>query len=143
MQRFASRDVAAATPRRARDPKPRRRFPPEALTDQQVRALQDNSGCSHQPPCQIGVDLAVVPHRAGRARPGDSNSPAGLSSRTRRTQMRHTDPRLTENTYMDAALLPIASELQKVPAIPAASEMAPAAITNGTRPGSLVSRRSA
>ena len=32
--------------------------------------------------------------------------------------MRHTDPRLTENTYMDERLLPIAEELAIVPPIP-------------------------
>jgi hypothetical protein len=31
--------------------------------------------------------------------------------------MRHTDPRLTERTYMDERLLPIAAELSQLPAI--------------------------
>ena len=43
---------------------------------------------------------------------------AGMSQRARQSHMRHTDPRLTENTYMDERLLPIAEELAKVPAIP-------------------------
>ncbi len=40
-----------------------------------------------------------------------------MSQRSRQAHMRHTDPRLTENTYMDEALLPIASELAALPAI--------------------------
>ncbi len=47
---------------------------------------------------------------------------SGMSQRARQAHMRHTDPRLTENTYMDEALLPIASELAKLPAIPDASD---------------------
>jgi len=43
---------------------------------------------------------------------------AGMSQRTRQSHMRHTDPRLTENTYMDERLLPIAEELAAVPPIP-------------------------
>ncbi len=35
---------------------------------------------------------------------------AGLSQRSRQAHMRHTDPRLTEGTYMDERLLPIADE---------------------------------
>jgi len=36
---------------------------------------------------------------------------SGLSPRMRQTHMRHTDPRLTENTYMDERHLPISKEL--------------------------------
>ncbi len=43
---------------------------------------------------------------------------AGMSQRARQAHMRHTDPRLTEGTYMDEALLPVASELAALPAIP-------------------------
>jgi hypothetical protein len=43
---------------------------------------------------------------------------AGMSQRVRQAHMRHTDPRLTENTYMDEGLLPIAAELGKLPPIP-------------------------
>jgi integrase len=42
----------------------------------------------------------------------------GMSQRARQAHMRHTDPRLTEGTYMDERLLPIADELAKLPAIP-------------------------
>lgn len=51
--------------------------------------------------------------------------------------MRHTDPRLTETTYMDEALLPIASELTKVPPIPEGDEATAEAIplrATGTGP---------
>ena len=41
----------------------------------------------------------------------------GMSQRARQAHMRHTDPRLTENTYMDEKLLPIAAELTGLPAI--------------------------
>lgn len=44
----------------------------------------------------------------------------GMSQRSRQAQMRHSDPRLTEITYMDIQLLPIADELARVPAIPLA-----------------------
>ncbi len=53
---------------------------------------------------------------------------AGMSQRVRQAHMRHTDPRLTEGTYMDESLLPVAEELSKVPAIPSSDEPAPAAI---------------
>lgn len=43
---------------------------------------------------------------------------SGMNTRMRQAQMRHTDPRLTEITYLDEKLLPIAQELAKVPAIP-------------------------
>ncbi|MCC6428616.1 MAG: hypothetical protein IT435_17580 [Phycisphaerales bacterium] len=42
----------------------------------------------------------------------------GMSQRSRQAQMRHSDPKLTEITYMDLTLLPIADELARVPAIP-------------------------
>lgn len=42
----------------------------------------------------------------------------GMTQRSRQAQMRHSDPRLTEVTYMDQTLLPIADELGRVPAIP-------------------------
>ncbi len=50
---------------------------------------------------------------------------AGMSQRVRQAHMRHTDPRLTECTYMDESLLPVADELSKVPAIPGPDEHAP------------------
>jgi integrase len=53
---------------------------------------------------------------------------AGMSQRARQAHMRHTDPRLTEGTYMDEKLLPIAGELAKLPAIPDLDEAPPAAI---------------
>jgi len=34
-----------------------------------------------------------------------------MSRRSRQAHIRHTDPRLTENTYMDEPLLPVAQEL--------------------------------
>lgn len=40
---------------------------------------------------------------------------AGMSQRTRQAHMRHTDPRLTEGTYLDERLLPIAAELVRLP----------------------------
>jgi hypothetical protein len=40
---------------------------------------------------------------------------AGLTPRMRQAHMRHTDPRLTENTYMDERLLPIAAEIATLP----------------------------
>ncbi len=43
---------------------------------------------------------------------------AGVSHRVRQAHMRHTDPRLTANTYTDESLLPIASEVSSAPAIP-------------------------
>jgi integrase len=42
---------------------------------------------------------------------------AGMSQRVRQSHMRHSDPRLTEKTYMDERLLPVASALCRVPAI--------------------------
>lgn len=42
----------------------------------------------------------------------------GMSQRSRQAQMRHTDPRLTEVTYVDARLLPVAAELGSIPDIP-------------------------
>lgn len=42
----------------------------------------------------------------------------GMTQRSRQAQMRHSDPRLTEITYMDLTLLPIADELARVPEIP-------------------------
>ncbi|MHC4064441.1 MAG: tyrosine-type recombinase/integrase [Planctomycetota bacterium] len=53
---------------------------------------------------------------------------AGVPQRVRQAHMRHTDPRLTENTYMDEALLPVAAELAKVPAIPAPDDSGPEVI---------------
>ncbi len=46
----------------------------------------------------------------------------GMSQRARQAQMRHSDPKLTEITYMDLTLLPIADELARVPAIPLAED---------------------
>ncbi len=50
---------------------------------------------------------------------------AGMSQRARQAHMRHTDPRLTEGAYMDEALLPIASELAKLPSIPKPDDASP------------------
>ena len=36
---------------------------------------------------------------------------AGMSQRVWQAHMRHTDPRLTECTYMDESLLPVAEQL--------------------------------
>jgi len=41
-----------------------------------------------------------------------------LSPRIRQAHMRHTDPRLTNNTYIDPTLLPVAKELGTMPWIP-------------------------
>ncbi|MEX0885353.1 MAG: hypothetical protein WD009_02835 [Phycisphaeraceae bacterium] len=40
-----------------------------------------------------------------------------VSPRVAQALMRHSDPRLTANTYTDEKLLPLAAELQGVPAI--------------------------
>ena len=53
---------------------------------------------------------------------------AEMGQRMRQAHMRHTDPRLTECTYMDESLLPVAEELSRVPAILAPGEPAPEAI---------------
>ena len=50
---------------------------------------------------------------------------AGMSQRVRQAHMRHSDPRLTENTYMDESLLPVAEELSQLPAIPSPDEPDP------------------
>jgi hypothetical protein len=39
---------------------------------------------------------------------------------TAESHMRHTDPRLTEGTYIDERLLPVAAELAEIPYIPVA-----------------------
>jgi integrase len=49
----------------------------------------------------------------------------GMTQRARQAHMRHTDPRLTESTYMDERLLPIAAELSRLPAIPGVNDPAP------------------
>ena len=46
----------------------------------------------------------------------------GLSPRVRQAHMRHTDPRLTNNTYVDETLLPVADELTRMPWIPSGAE---------------------
>ncbi len=48
----------------------------------------------------------------------------GMSQRARQAQMRHSDPRLTENVYMDVRLLPVAAELQRLPDIPGGGQAA-------------------
>ena len=53
---------------------------------------------------------------------------AGMSQRARQAHMRHTDPRLTEGTYMDERLLPIAGELARLPAIADLNDALPAAL---------------
>jgi len=42
---------------------------------------------------------------------------AGLATLTRQQFMRHSDPKLTDCTYMASSKLPLASELAKLPAI--------------------------
>ena len=42
---------------------------------------------------------------------------AGLDTLTRQQLMRHSDPKLTDCTYMDSSKLPLASELARLPAI--------------------------
>jgi len=42
-----------------------------------------------------------------------------VSPRAAQALMRHTDPRRTASVYTDEKLLPLAAELQNVPAIPA------------------------
>ena len=42
---------------------------------------------------------------------------AGLPQRVRQAHMRHSDPRLMENTHMDEGSVPIAAELAKLPRI--------------------------
>lgn len=42
---------------------------------------------------------------------------AGLDTITRQQFMRHSDPKLTDVTYMDSSKLPLASELARLPAI--------------------------
>lgn len=49
----------------------------------------------------------------------------GMSQRARQAHMRHTDPRLTENTYMDERLLPIATELMQLPPFSTACKRLP------------------
>lgn len=51
-----------------------------------------------------------------------------LSPRVRQAHMRHTDPRLTDNTYMDETLLPVADELFTLPWIPEMAAKVPDAI---------------
>jgi integrase len=55
---------------------------------------------------------------------------ANISPRVRQAQMRHSNPNLTENVYMDTSLLPIADEMTKLtlPALPAAE---PSTLTFG------------
>ncbi len=50
---------------------------------------------------------------------------AGVSPRVRQAHLRHTDPRLTEGTYTDEAMLPIAAELAKLAPIPRSQEADP------------------
>src|ERR1043165_8811793 len=64
MQAVAREDVAVDAPRRPRRPKPRRRFPPEVLSDPEVRALLDACGAYHP----IGLRnraLIALMYRAG------------------------------------------------------------------------------
>ncbi len=61
MQAVARQGVAASRPRRA---KPRRRFPPEVLTDQEVRALLDACGRYH-PVALRNRALIALMYRAG------------------------------------------------------------------------------
>lgn len=45
-----------------------------------------------------------------------------VSPRAAQALLRHTDPRLTATVYTDEKLLPLAAELQNVPAIPMGGE---------------------
>jgi hypothetical protein len=60
----------------------------------------------------------IVDFHALRKTLGTMMAAAGMSQRARQAHMRHTDPRLTESTYMDENLLPIAAELSQLPPIP-------------------------
>jgi integrase len=53
----------------------------------------------------------------------------GMSQRLRQAHLRHTDPRLTDNTYMDERLLPVADALAKVPPIPEHVQAEPQTLT--------------
>ncbi len=91
-------------------------------TDKVVRTVPDmkamRADLSH-----AGIDpgdarLGFVDFHALRLSLGTMMAAAGMSQRARQAHMRHTDPRLTEMTYMDERLLPVASELAKIPPIP-------------------------
>lgn len=64
---------------------------------------------------------------------------AGMSQRVRQSHMRHTDPRLTENTYMDERLLPIAQELAALPPIMATNT--PTKASSGATAGATLTAR--
>jgi integrase len=64
------------------------------------------------------AETGFVDFHALRKSLGTMMAVAGMSQRSRQSHMRHTDPRLTENTYMDERLLPVATELSAVPPIP-------------------------
>jgi len=64
MQAVVSQDVPAAAPARPRRPKPRRRWPPEVLSDPEVRALLDACGRFH-PIALRNRALIALMYRAG------------------------------------------------------------------------------
>lgn len=53
---------------------------------------------------------------------------SGVSPRAQQALMRHTDPRTTSKIYTDERLLPLASELAKVPSLPNLTAEAPEAL---------------
>ncbi len=56
-------------------------------------------------------------HAIGRVTSNTNLAAAGVSQRSRQAFMRHSHPALTECTYTDERLLPIADEIRRVPAI--------------------------
>lgn len=73
-------------------------------------------------------EIGFVDFHSMRKSMGTMMAVAGMSPRTRQAHMRHRDPRLTENTYMDERLLPIASELNALPPVPSPNDPAPESI---------------
>ncbi|MFP4052598.1 MAG: tyrosine-type recombinase/integrase [Phycisphaerae bacterium] len=64
------------------------------------------------------AEIGFVDLHAQRMALGTHMAVNGVSQRVRQAHMRHKDPRLTEMTYMDEKLLPVAQEICRVPAIP-------------------------
>lgn len=56
-------------------------------------------------------------HAIGRVTSNTNLAVAGVTQRARQAHLRHTHPMLTETTYTDEKLLPIADEIRRVPAI--------------------------
>jgi integrase len=64
------------------------------------------------------AEIGFVDLHAQRMALGTHMAVNGVSQRVRQAHMRHKDPRLTEITYMDEKLLPVAQEICRLPAIP-------------------------